>query len=56
MSFSLRLCWTVVVAALMLLAILGSARAQEPPQRISAQSAHAGDAQVSQAYGGILKR
>ena len=29
MSFSLRLCWTVVIAALMLLAVLGSARAQE---------------------------
>jgi ABC-type sugar transport system substrate-binding protein len=30
MSLSLRLCWMVVVAALMLLAVLGSARAQEP--------------------------
>ena len=29
MSYSLRLCWTVVVAALMLLAVLGSARAEE---------------------------
>lgn len=33
MSFSLRLCWTVVVAALMLLAVLGSARAQEPQRQ-----------------------
>ena len=29
MSLSLRLSWTVVVAAMMLLAVLGSARAQE---------------------------
>jgi len=29
MSLSLRLSWTVVVAAMMLLAVLGSARAQD---------------------------
>lgn len=53
MSFSLRLCWTVVVAALMLLAVLGSARAQESQiQRyVAAPSAHAVDVQTSQLYG-----
>lgn len=49
MSFSLRLCWTVVVAALMLLAVLGSARAQEPqrqrPRTVAADVANVLDYQ-----------
>jgi hypothetical protein len=52
MSLSLRLSWIVVVAALMLLAVLGSARAQEPqrqaaPHCIALAMAHAVDVQTN---------
>ena len=52
MSLSLRVSWTVVVAALMLLAVLGSARAQEPQrQRHIAASADVVDVVNCQWYG-----
>ena len=60
MSLSLRLCWMVVVAALMLLAVLGSARAQEPQSGMVRQSmaiplSHAFDAPFCEGHSTALR-
>ena len=49
MSLSLRVSWIVVVAALMLLAVLGSARAQTQaaPHCMALAMAHAVDVQAN---------
>jgi hypothetical protein len=56
MSLSLRLCWTVVIGALMVLAVLGSARAQESrtelvPRYVALPPVHPVDVSAYQAAG-----